>query len=66
MIQTITGAWTSVMEWIVTAIGSVQEVFYNTETSALTFLGTLSVISVAIGVAFLVIGVIQNFLHLRG
>lgn len=66
MIQAITGAWTDVMEWIVTAIGSVQDVFYNTETSALTFLGTLSIISVAVGVAFLVIGVIQNFLHLRG
>lgn len=64
MIEAITNVWSDIMEWIVTSLGSVQSVFY-TETG-LTFLGTLSVISVAIGIAFLVIGVIQSFLRLRG
>lgn len=66
MITAITGVWTQVMTWITESLGSVQDVFYNSTDSSLTFLGTLAVISVAIGIAFLVIGVIQNFLKLRG
>lgn len=64
MIEAITGVWTDVMEWIVSSLASVQSVFYA--DNSLTFLGVLAVISVAIGIAFLVIGVIQNFLRLRG
>lgn len=64
MIEAITGVWTDIMEWIVSSITSVQTVFYG--EGGLTFMGTLAVISVAIGLAFLVIGVIQNFLKLRG
>lgn len=66
MIAAITSVWTSIMEWITGALGDVQAVFYDATSSSLTFMGTLAVISVAIGVAFLVIGVIQNFLKLRG
>ena len=65
MIAHITQVWTDVMEWLVTALGSVQDLFYSAD-SGLTFLGTLSVIGVAFGVALLVIKVVQNFLHLRG
>lgn len=69
MIDAITKVWSDVMVWITTSLGSVQEVFYtagsNGGSGSLTFLGTLSVISVAIGIAFLVIGVIQSFLRLR-
>ena len=64
MIAAITGVWTEVMEWIVTSLASVQAVFYA--EGSLTFMGVLAVISVAIGITFLVIGVIQNFLRLRG
>lgn len=64
MIGAITETWTAVMTWITTALASVQTVFYA--ENQLTFLGVLAVISVAIGIAFLVIGVVQNFLKLRG
>ena len=64
MVSAITAVWTEIMTWITTSLASVQKVFYA--ESNLTFLGVLAVISVAIGVAFLVIGVIQNFLKLRG
>lgn len=64
MVSAITTVWTEIMTWITTSLASVQSVFYA--ENALTFLGVLAVISVAIGVAFLVIGVIQNFLKLRG
>ena len=64
MISAITDVWTSVMTWITTSLGSVQTLFYD--DSSLTFLGVLAVIGVAIGIVFLLIGVIQNFLKLRG
>lgn len=63
MISAITTVWTEIMTWITASLASVQTVFY-TENN-LTFLGVLAVISVAIGIAFLIIGVIQNFLKLR-
>lgn len=63
MLSAITQVWTEVMTWITTSLASVQSVFYA--DNALTFLGVLAVISVAIGIAFLIIGVIQNFLKLR-
>lgn len=58
MVQAITTVWTEVMEWITTALTSVQDVFYTAGTDggtgSLTFLGILAVIGVAIGIAFLV------------
>lgn len=63
MISAITEVWTQIMTWITTSLASVQSVFYVDNN--LTFMGVLAVISVAIGVAFLIIGVVQNFLKLR-
>lgn len=64
MLGSITEIWTEVMTWITTSLGSVQTVFYSGEE--LTFLGVLAVIGVSIGIGFLIIGVVQNFLKLRG
>ena len=64
MVGSITSVWTEVMTWITTSISSVQTVFYA--ENELTFLGILAVITVAVGLSFLIIGVIQNFLKLRG
>lgn len=64
MITAITNVWTEVMEWLTTSLSSVQTVFYD--QNSLTFLGTLAVIGVSIGIGFLIIGVVQNFLKLRG
>ena len=55
--------WTSIMNWIVSALSSVQAVFFS--DGGLTFLGSLAIISVSIGLAFLVIAVISRFLSLR-
>ena len=64
MLEAITDVWTAMISTITGMISSAQTMFYA--EGALTFLGTLSVIGVAVGVVFLIIGVIQNFLHLRG
>lgn len=69
MVGAITQVWTEIMTWITTALGSIQDVFYTAGVDGaageLTFLGVLAVVGVAIGIAFLIIGVIQNFLRLR-
>lgn len=64
MIGQITSTWTSIMTWVTTQLGAIQTLFYANEQ--LTFLGTLAIVSVGIGVTFLLIRVIQNFLKLRG
>ena len=56
--------FSGVMGWIVDSVASVTPMFYTTE--GLTFLGILAVAGLAISVACLIIGVIQNFLHFRG
>lgn len=69
MIEAITNVWTQMMTVLTGLIASAQDIFWTVGadggTGSLTFLGTLAVISVAVGVVFLIIGVIQNFLHLR-
>lgn len=62
--ESIVAVWTSMMEWISTAITSAQGIFWVAETG-LTFVGTLTVMGLSIAVVFLIIGVIQNFLRLR-
>lgn len=51
--------------WLASAVNNMIPMFYDS-TSGLTFLGTLAVAGLAISVIFLIIGVIQNFLHFRG
>lgn len=67
LVTSITEVWNAILEWIVGTFTDIQGVFYNTgaDGGSLTFLGVLAVISVGIGMVFLLIGVIQNFLHLR-
>lgn len=57
--------FSSVGDWIATAVADLIPMFYVAE-SGLTFLGVLAVAGLAISVVFLIIGVIQNFLHFRG
>lgn len=51
--------------WIVSAVNNVMPMFYVAETG-LTFLGVLAVAGLAFSVVFLIIGLVQNFLHFRG
>lgn len=61
----ITTIWAAISSWVVDAVEDLTEMFY-TSSGGLTFLGTLSVIGLGISIVFLLIGFIQNFLHLRG
>ena len=65
VISSVTGVFTAMAEWLTTTIPSVVKIFYDAE-SGLTFLGTLAVCGLAISVFFLLMHLIQNFLHFRG
>lgn len=65
IINEMTEVFTSIMTWIITAIQSVIGVFWTTD-SGLTFLGVLALVALGVSIFFLLMGLIQNFLHLRG
>lgn len=64
ILTAILAVFTAIGEWIGTAVTALVPMFYA--EGALTFLGTLAVAGLGFSVIFLVIGVIQNFLHFRG
>lgn len=70
IITAMTTVFDAVFKWVKTAITLCIEVFYTAgsgETGGqLTFLGVLALIALAISIFFLLVGLIQNFLHLRG
>ena len=62
--QGIFAVWSKITQWIVQGLASVSNAFYA--DGKLTLLGTLCIIPLALGLAFLLIGIIQKFLRLRG
>ena len=51
--------------WIVSQLNALTAIFWDPETG-LTFLGVLAVCGLGFSVVFLIIGIIQKFLHFRG
>ena len=66
MMTTITNVWTAVLNWLTTTFPLVTEFFYNAETNALTFAGTLAVIMAGVALTLLVFNLIRSFLPMRG
>lgn len=64
VLTAILAVFTAVGDWIVTAISALVPMFYA--DGALTFLGVLAVAGLAFSVVFLLIGIIQKFLHFAG
>lgn len=65
VLEAILEVFLGIGEWISTAVTSLIPMFYVAETG-LTFLGVLGVAGLAFSVVFLILGIIQNFLHFRG
>lgn len=65
IVEQMTDVFTDIMTWIVTALQSVIGIFWS-DTTGLTFLGILALVALGVSIFFLLMGVIQNFLHLRG
>lgn len=66
VVTAITGVFTSIANWISTTIPSITAIFYDAEAGTLTFLGVLAVVALGISIFFLLMGLVQNFLHFRG
>lgn len=67
----MTAVFDAIFTWLSTAITAIVPVFWTAPTGSegtgtLTFLGVLALIALAISIFFLLMGLIQNFLHLRG
>lgn len=74
VITAITSVFKAMGDWFVEFIPTLISLFYNSPSGSgadatpggLTFLGVLAVCGLAISVFFLIMGLIQNFLHFRG
>lgn len=64
VLDAILAVFLAIGEWIADAVTAMIPMFWA--EGALTFLGVLAVAGLAFSVAFLLIGIIQNFLHFRG
>ena len=67
VLTAILEVFTNVGEWIAGAFNTLEPVFWATTESggSLTFMGVLAVASLAMSVAFLILGVIQRFLQFK-
>lgn len=70
VITAITSVFKAIGDWFVEFIPTLISLFYTapgeSTPGGLTFLGVLAVCGLAISVFFLIMGLIQNFLHFRG
>lgn len=70
VLEAILAVFTAIGNWIPTAIQQMVPVFYGVPQGGsepeLTFLGVLAVAGLAFSVVFLIIGLIQRFLHFSG
>lgn len=70
ILTSILAVFTAIGDWIPEAVTNLIPMFYSAGVEggagSLTFLGVLAVAGLAFSVIFLVIGIIQNFLHFRG
>ena len=64
MLQSIFNVFSEISSWIVDTLPVVTGLFWT--GSGLTFMGVLAICGLGFSVIFLLIGVIQNFLHFRG
>lgn len=70
VLNSILAVFTAIGEWFSEFVPTLFGLFWTAGESgsegSLTFLGVLAVAGLAISIVFLVVGLIQNFLHFRG
>lgn len=65
VLSAVLAVFTEVGTWISTAVTNMIPMFYTAD-AGLTFLGVLAVAGLAFSVVFLLVGIIQRFLHFAG
>lgn len=63
VISAITGVFSSIGEWITSTLTGMTEVFYT--DGGLTFIGTLAICSLGIGLVMLLFNKVKDFLQFR-
>lgn len=70
VLDLILDVFTAVGEWIPSAVEQMIPIFWTAPVGdtpgSLTFMGVLAVAGLAFSVVFLVLGIIQRFLHFAG
>lgn len=70
VLDSVLGVFSAIGEWFSEFVPTLFSLFWTPGTDGsggqLTFLGVLAIAGLAFSVVFLVIGLIQNFLHFRG
>lgn len=70
MVEIILDVWTALIQWFTGAMTELIPFFYTaptgSEPGALTIYGVLVVISLALGVAMLIVNRVVDFFRLRG
>lgn len=64
VITAILSVFAAISEWIVTSVQAMIPIFFA--DGALTFLGTLSIAGLSFSIVFLLLGLIQKFMHFAG
>lgn len=74
IVTAVTGVFSAIGDWFVKFIPTLLALFWTPASGegasatggSLTILGVLAICGLAISVFFLIMGLIQNFLHFRG
>ena len=69
ILTAIFAVFSGIGDWIIASLTDLMQIFWVVGESGagqLTFLGVLAVAGLGFSVVFLVIGLIQKFLHFRG
>lgn len=66
MISAFTSIWNNLATFLTSLFPSIEGLFYNAETSTLTFVGTMAVIMAGIALILLVFNLIRSFFIMRG
>lgn len=65
IVTAVLAVFTAIGTWIVDTVPTFIPMFYSAE-NGLTWLGVMAVMGLAFSVVFLMIGIIQKFLHFAG
>lgn len=64
ILSAILAVFTQIGDWIIEQLTAMQPLFWA--EGSLTFLGVLSVAALGVGFIFMLVGIIQRFLHFGG
>lgn len=65
LVSAITAVFTALGTWIVSLFGLLTGIFWDATTSSLTFVGTVSIMALGVGIILLFVYLVKSFLSFR-